>query len=141
MKDHSMDDFKQRILRIIRYTLFLLSFFIIGMLTPYSKMFSGLALGTFVSLLNTIYTAWKVNKIGEFAVSAKNHLRRRPHFSGMLTRFANSILAVMLVYQYPQHIHLISTLFGLFVTQIVTIVDGIINTKREKENKLSTRKG
>ncbi|MFV9510404.1 ATP synthase subunit I [Tepidibacillus sp. LV47] len=142
MIDHSMDDFKQRILRIVRYTLYLLSIFIIAtLITPYSAIFLGLSLGTFVSLFNMIYTAWKVNKIGEFAVNAKHQLRKKPLFSGMTTRFATSILAVMLVYQYPENIRLFSTLIGLFVAQFITIVDGIIHAKREKNKKRSAGKG
>ena len=129
MDNSSIDNYKQRILRITRYTLVIISLFLIGILTPYASVFLGLALGTAVSLLNVIYMAWKVNEIGKLAVNALNNTsRRKPMFSGMATRFATSILAIMLVYQYPDHIQLFSTIIGLFIAQIVMVVDGIINT-------------
>ncbi|MFT9486086.1 MAG: ATP synthase subunit I [Tepidibacillus sp.] len=136
----SMSDFKARIIRIVRYTLILLSLFMIGVITPYSAIFLGLALGLAVGLLNLLHTAWKVNRIGEMAIKVKAQTRKRPMFVGMFTRFATSILAIMLVFQYPEQLHLVSTVIGLFLIQIVTIVDGIINSIREK-NKISTGKG
>jgi len=125
----SVDNYKHRILRIIRYTLFIIVLFLIGILTPYARVFLGLVLGTTVSLINVTYTAWKVNQIGQFAANSQNNTSsKKPLFSGMITRFATSILAIMVVYQYPDYIQLFSTIIGLFIAQIVMIVDGIINT-------------
>jgi len=126
MKDqkHNME-YKQRVMRIIRYSLIVFSIFILGGLTPYQEIFFGLALGTAVSILNLSITANKVNKLGEIAASKDLHTTPRPIFTGMLSRFALAILAIMFALEYPQYFNFVSTLLGLFVAQVIAVIDGI----------------
>lgn len=125
MKDQAHIEYRQRVVRIIRYSLIVLSVFIIGGLTPYQDIFFGLALGTVVSILNLSITANKVNKIGEVAANKDLHTSPRPIFTGMLSRFALAILAIMFALEYPQYFNFISTLVGLFVAQVIAVIDGI----------------
>lgn len=125
MEDRSMELYRQRVKRIKRFSLIVLIFFALGMLTPFSSHFAGLFLGTFVSLFNSLLLARKVDKLGEYAADFEIHNKKRPLFSGMITRFSTSVIAIMIVYNFPQHIHLFSTLIGLFVTQIIIVADGI----------------
>lgn len=125
MEDHSIELYRQRVKRIMRFSLMVLIFFALGMLTPFSSYFAGLFLGTIVSLFNSLLLARKVDKLGEYAADAEIHNKKKPFFSGMITRFSASVIAIMIVYHFPQHIHLISTIIGLFVTQIIIVVDGI----------------
>lgn len=127
MKDQSNIEYKRRIVRIIRYSVIVLVIFLMGALTPYKDIFFGLALGTFVSILNLSITANKVNKIGEVAASKDIHTTGRPIFTGMLSRFALALLAIMLALEYPQYINFISTLLGLFIAQVIAVIDGIKN--------------
>ncbi|OEF99834.1 hypothetical protein BHF71_01275 [Vulcanibacillus modesticaldus] len=120
-----MKEYKLQVKRIFFYTVSVFLVMMIGTLTPFSFIFKGLALGTFISLLNVMYTAYKVNKIGELVLVKDANNRRRYISSGMSTRMATSLLAVMVVYKYPQQFNLFSTLIGLFVAQIISVVDGI----------------
>ncbi len=125
MIDNSMKEYKQMILRIIRYTSILIVIFLAGIITPYSSVFLGLALGTSVGLFNFLITVWKVNQIGEIAANTGKSNKGKPVFSGMATRFSLAILAVMLVYKFPHYVNLISTIIGLFITQIIIVVDNL----------------
>lgn len=118
-------EYKKRVARIVRYSVIFLSIFILGGLTPYQDIFFGLALGTAVSILNLIITANKVNKIGEVAANKNLHTTPRPIFTGMLSRFALAILAIMFALEYPQYFNFSSTLVGLFVAQVIAVIDGI----------------
>lgn len=125
MEVQSVKVFKNIVKHIILITAITIGVFLIGSFTPYSPIFLGLALGTFVSLINTLLIAWKTNKIGEIISNTNIHNKKRFVSSGMLTRMATSILAVMLVFEYPQHINLFSTLIGLVIVQIISVVVGI----------------
>ncbi|MGD9677953.1 MAG: ATP synthase subunit I [Vulcanibacillus sp.] len=120
-----LENYKRKIIRIAKYTLILEIIFGIGLLTPYSAIFLGLILGTAVSLLNTVYAAWKVNKIGELAADINQKHKTKYSSTGMFTRMALSLLTIMLVLEYPQYFNLYATLTGLFITQIISAVDTI----------------
>ncbi|MGD9679477.1 MAG: ATP synthase subunit I [Vulcanibacillus sp.] len=122
---NSLEDYKLKVIRIAKYTLILLFVYLIGAFTPYSSIFMGLLIGTTVSLINTIYTAWKVNKIGEIAARTEEHGKTKFASTGMLTRTALSLLVILLVLQYPQYFNIYSTLIGLFSTQVISVVDSI----------------
>lgn len=133
MKTQSMDEYKRKVRRVSRFSVIALIFFVVGAITPYSSIFLGLALGTFVGLFNTILTARKVNQIGELALSKNIHNKKKYLFSGMLSRFAAVFIAVMLAYQFPLYIHFFSTMIGLFIPLIVMIVDGVVLSNREQK--------
>lgn len=126
MKDQTdILEYKLRVVRIIRYSLIVISVFILGGLIAYQDIFFGLALGTSVSTINLLITANKVNKIGEIAANKNLHTTPRPIFTGMLSRFALAILAIMFAIEFPQYFNFISTLLGLFVAQAIAVIDGI----------------
>lgn len=122
---NTVEGYKQRVQRISKYTAFLLIIFAVGTLTPLSKIFLGLVIGTIVSLINTILTAWKINIIGGVAASSPSQSKRAS--VGMLSRMALSVLAMLIAMEYPDYFNIYSTLVGLFLTQIIAVVDGIIN--------------
>jgi len=111
----------------MRYSVIVIAIFLFGIITPYSSVFLGLALGTFVGLINFILMVRMVNRIGEIAANTDKNKSKKPVFSGMTTRFATAVLAVMIVYKFPELFNLISTLFGLLIVQIISIVDGVRN--------------
>lgn len=122
---NSLENYQKKIIRITKYTLVLELLFTIGLITPYSTIFLGLMLGTAVSLINSLYAAWKINRIGELAAKTKENNKIKYSSTGMLSRMALSVLAVLLVLEYPQYFNLYSTLIGLFITQIISVVDSI----------------
>lgn len=128
MKNHSKNDFTDRVKRIIRNSSVLLVLLLIGAFSPYAEVFLGLALGTLVGIINLIITAIKVNQIGDIAANQNQYKRTKPAFSGMISRFGLAILAVLIALEYPQYINLISVLIGLFVAQIILIIDGLRHT-------------
>jgi len=125
----SLREYKERVLRVIRYSSVTILLFSIGIISPYRSFFLGLTLGVIVSMINYAYTAWKVNRIGEIAIQTSKHKQKRRFITaGMSTRMATSLLAAMAAFNYPDLFYLFSTLFGLFVVQIIAVVDGIIHT-------------
>lgn len=122
---NTVNGYKQRVIRISKYTAILLIIFLVGVFTPLSNIFLGLLVGTTVSLINTVFTAWKINIIGGIAATASSHDNRRAS-AGMLTRIALSVLAIMVAMEYPDYFNIYSTLIGLFIVQVITVVDGII---------------
>lgn len=125
MKNHPQNDFTNRVKRIVRNSSAMLVLLLIGALSPYSEIFLGLALGTVVGIINLIVTAVKVNQIGNIASNQNQNKRTKPVFSGMISRFGLAILAVLIALEYPQYFNLISVLVGLFLAQIIAIVDGL----------------
>lgn len=121
----SLGDYKLKVIRISKYSFILLFVYLIGVFTPYTSIFLGLLIGTSASLINTIYTAWKVNKIGEIAARTEEHGKTKYASTGMLTRTAFSVLIILFVLQYPQYFNIYSTLIGLFTTQVISVVDSI----------------
>ena len=121
----SVQDYHIRVKRITRNSMYIGVALFIGILTPLRTVFTGLILGLTISLFNFRFTAKKVNRLGELASTIVQSKKKRPLFFGFATRTATSILAVMLVFRYPQYFHLFSTLIGLFIVQAVAVFDGL----------------
>ncbi len=119
-------DYKIRVTRIVRYTFILLIIFLIGVFTPYYKVFAGLLIGGAVSLLNTYYAAYKINRMGKLASQLGEDSKGRYMSTGMGTRVATSVLIVLVAIQFPEYFNLYTTIFGLFIAQLVSVVDSII---------------
>lgn len=124
-------NYKIKVARITRYTFILLFIFLIGVFTPYYQIFAGLVIGGAVSLVNMLYTARKIDKLGEIAVKIGENEKPSYASTGMLTRIALSVLGVLVALQFPEYFNVYSTIIGLFVAQLVTVVDSIL----EKEKK------
>lgn len=117
-----MDDYGLAVRRVIKFTLYFLSLSLLGYtFTQYKLQFAGLALGALVSLINTIYTARKIIRLGDVAVSGEN----RKVSTGFATRLAMSLLAVMIAIRFPTIFDYIFTIIGLFVGQTIAFIDGI----------------
>lgn len=118
--------YKIKVTRIIRYTFIILFIFLLGVFTPYYQFFAGLLIGGAVSLLNTYYTARKINRMGEIASQLGEDFQGRYMSTGMSTRVATSVLIVLLAMQFPEYFNLYTTIFGLFIAQLISVVDSII---------------
>lgn len=118
--------YKIKVTRIIRYTFIILFIFLLGVFTPYYQFFAGLLIGGAVSLLNTYYTARKINRMGEIASQLGEDFQGRYMSTGMSTRVATSVLIVLLAMKFPEYFNLYTTIFGLFIAQLISVVDSII---------------
>lgn len=130
-----MDDYGVAVRRVLKFTIYFLSFSLLGYaFTEFKLVFAGLTLGAAISLINTIYTARKVLRLGDVAVSGEN---KRVSL-GTPTRIATSLLAVMIALRYPSVFDVYFTIMGLFVAQVIAFIDGIylhIKTTSERSRK------
>lgn len=115
-----MSDLSSHLKAAFRISLFFLSAcFVIWALLPLARPYAaGLILGTLGSLFNTQHLARKVKQISRMAMEKKPQLAN----TGLLSRAAIAFMVAVIAIKFPQHIHLISALVGLFFVQMVTIV-------------------
>lgn len=128
-----MPDLKQHFQRYTKYTLYLLSIFVIGWgFTPYPSIFLGLILGTSLSLFNL----WLIRKRMERFDRAIDE-GKKVRSLGTFSRMASAGAAVLIALEYPEFIHLISTVIGLMMVYFIIMIDyfwqqTILHKKREE---------
>lgn len=95
-------------------------------LTPYTRFFLGLLLGSAVSLYNLWLLQRKVYDFGK-AVAEK----RSPLGLGTLTRIVTSVLAVAIALRFEDVIHLYAVIIGLASSYVVLLVDSFFRAMIE----------
>ncbi|WP_127581075.1 ATP synthase subunit I [Paenibacillus koleovorans] len=125
-----MDEFTAHLKAVQKVTLFFLSFclFAWAFLPDYRPYSLGLVVGVSVSYLNAQYLALKLRQLTKAVVEKTN---RRVNL-GFITRAATSLLTVVIVVKNPDKIALSTTLAGLFIVQLVTLLLGIVSNARRK---------
>lgn len=125
-----MDDFTAHLKAVQKFTLFFLSFCFIAwaILPEYRAYAMGLIVGTCVSYINAQYLAMKLRQLTHAVVEKTN----RKVNLGFITRAATALLAVVIVVKYEEHIALSTTLAGLFIVQLATLLLGIFSNNRRK---------
>lgn len=127
-----MPDIRKHFLRYTKYILYLLSIFVLGFgFTPFPDVFLGLILGTSFSLLNL----WLMkNRMEKFDRAMDEG--RKVRSLGTLSRMASAGVAVLIALEFPDFIHLISTVFGLMMVYFVIMIDyllqQVLHKKREE---------
>lgn len=117
-----MDDYGYAVRRVLKFTFYFLSLSVLAYaFTQFKLQFAGLTLGALISLINTIYTARKVIRLGDVAVSGEN----RKVSLGFATRLAMSLLAVMIAIRFPDIFDTTFTVIGLFAGQTIAFIDGV----------------
>jgi len=125
-----METFRLMFLRHVKYILYLLSMYTLGVgFTPYKIVFLSLILGTVISLLMLWNLTRKIERFGQ-AVAARKKVRTLGTFS----RLALAALAAVIVLTYPQHFHIVPTVLGLMTSYIVIIIDFLF--QKWKKDKL-----
>lgn len=128
-----MPDLKQHFHRYTKYILYLLSIFVLGWgFTPYPSVFLGLILGTSLSLFNL----WLIRKRMERFDRAIDE-GKKVRSLGTFSRMASAGVAVLIALEFPEFIHMISTVIGLMMVYIVIMIDYfwqqlILHKKREE---------
>lgn len=112
-----------------RYTIYafilVLIFVILAIVTPFRSIFLGLTLGSIISISNLISTYYQVKRLGESV-----EIGRAKFSLGTLFRFALSIGAIYVAYQYPHIFHFISVVIGLMLTYIIIFINSLFQLKR-----------
>ncbi|AJD92329.1 ATP synthase I [Jeotgalibacillus malaysiensis] len=127
-----MPDIRKHFLRYTKYIFYLLSIFVLGFgFTPFPDVFLGLILGTSFSLLNL----WLMkNRMEKFDRAMDEG--RKVRSLGTLSRMASAGVAVLIALEFPDFIHLISTVFGLMMVYFVIMIDyllqQVLHKKREE---------
>ncbi|MBB6283089.1 ATP synthase subunit I [Geobacillus subterraneus] len=125
-----MGTFQSMFLRHVKYILYLLAIYTLGVgFTPYKTVFLSLILGTVISLFMLWNLTWKIEKFGQ-AVAARKKVRTL----GTLSRLALAALAAVIVLTYPQHFAIVPTVVGLMTSYIVIIIDFLF--QKWKKDKL-----
>lgn len=111
---------------LVRCGCFLLAVYFLGWgFTAYDSVFLGLILGTFVSFLNALYTAYKVDQFGRRLAAG-----RQPGGVGMLTRFSTAALAALVAIRFPDVIHIGAVVVGLVTVPLIFLVGGLWQATR-----------
>jgi ATP synthase protein I len=126
-----MNEYKMVFFKYIKYTLYVLAFFVTGYgFTPYKTIFLGLVLGTVFSLYNLWSMYSKIERFGQAVTQQK-----RVKTLGSLSRLLLAGLAVLIAMKYPEYLHLLSVVVGLMTVYIIMLIDSLsqaIRTPKEK---------
>lgn len=124
-----MDDFSTHLKTVYRISLIALFICIFcSLIFPhYSAYFFGMIVGITVSMINSYYLSLKIKQVANSVIQGIN---RRVNM-GFFTRTSMAMLAVIASLKYEQ-IEFSTTLGGLFFTQVVTLVVGIVSNLRRE---------
>lgn len=113
-----MNDLFAHIKTIQKVFIFFLFFCLIFwvLMDQYKSYFAGLMLGSFVSLINAQYLAWKINQIVELSL---NQSKKRRYGIGFLTRSATAALAGVITFKYGEHLNIFTVMIGLTFAHLV----------------------
>jgi ATP synthase protein I len=126
-----MNEYRMVFFKYIKYTLYLLSFFVLGYgLTPYKAVFLGLALGTVFGLYNLWSMYSKIERLGQAVIQQK-----KVRSLGSLSRLLLAGLAVLIAMKYPEHFHLLSVIVGLMAVYIIMLIDSLTQALRIPKEK------
>jgi ATP synthase protein I len=123
-----MDEFAARLKAVTRTSFLFLSACFLGwaLFPAYKEIFAGLVIGAAASLINALHLAWKINRIGD---AAARQTKRRPTL-GYLTRACIGLLAVIISTR-TFHFDLVSTIAGLFLAPLATLLLGVAANARK----------
>lgn len=127
---------KEQVVKLLKYSCFLLALFVIGWgFTEHKAFFLGLILGTCAGLFNALFMAYKVYQFGV------RQAQGRPMFgTGMLTRYAVAIVATFFAVRYPDRFNVVTTVIGLALAQLILFVNGLWDSVRTSRTP-TVRKG
>jgi len=118
-----MLEYSIAIRRIVKWTIFVLAGAVVGWgFSSNPTMYAGFVLGITCGLISTIFTAWKINRVGEVAAAYSEGQKKQASL-GMPTRFGLAALATLICLKYPQHFHLPVMVIGLMVPTVIAFID------------------
>lgn len=119
-----MSEYESMVSSQRKWMLYLLGILAIGLgLTPYSKVFLGLLLGSSISFFNMSLLQKKVKDFGEMITGKGTAVSL-----GTLTRLATSGLAILFALKFKDKVHIGSVVIGLMISYVVMVVDMFVRT-------------
>lgn len=91
--------------------------------SEYQAIFSGLILGTGVSLYNLWLLARRTSGFGDAVLEGK-----KVRSLGSFSRYAAAGFLVLIALEYPEQVHLISAVLGLMTSYFVIMIDFLIQS-------------
>ncbi|SFE85426.1 ATP synthase protein I [Bacillus sp. OV194] len=126
-----MTEYTMTYRRYIKYTLFMLSFFVLGYgVTSCKSIFLGLSFGTLFSLFNLWSMYSRIERLGQAVIN-----QQKVRTMGSLSRLLMGGLAVLIAMRYPQFFNLLSVVIGLMTVYIIMLIDSLTKTIRTPNEK------
>lgn len=123
-----MNDLKSHMQSVFRTALFFLAFCLLvwAFVPEWQPVAAGLVLGTVISLINSRLLAYKIDLMTKHVLE---NTGKRINM-GFLSRVSMSLIGVMVCLRFEQF-DLISTIFGLFYVQAVTLLKGLASAIKQ----------
>ncbi|MGG1572965.1 ATP synthase subunit I [Fictibacillus sp. NRS-1165] len=126
-----MTEYTMTYRRYIKYTLFMLSFFVLGYgVTSYKSIFLGLSFGTLFSLFNLWSMYSSIERLGQAVIN-----QQKVRTMGSLSRLLMGGLAALIAMRFPQFFNLLSVVIGLMTVYIIMLIDSLTKTIRTPKEK------
>lgn len=114
-----MQQYDRLIQRQRKYmTIFLVTFILGAITTPFKTIFLGLLLGSSISFYNQLLLHRKISLFGEKVIRAE-----KPKGLGFISRLAAVAFAAIIVLRFPEHFNIIALLIGLMISYLVLVID------------------
>ncbi|MCQ6264899.1 ATP synthase subunit I [Fictibacillus sp. WQ 8-8] len=126
-----MTEYTMTYRRYIKYTLFMLSFFVLGYgVTSCKSIFLGLSFGTLFSLFNLWSMYSSIERLGQAVIN-----QQKVRTMGSLSRLLMGGLAALIAIRFPQFFNLLSVVIGLMTVYIIMLIDSLTKTIRTPKEK------
>lgn len=126
-----MDEFEHMAKRQRKWMLYLLGIFLIGaIITPFERVFLGLALGHTVSYYSLRLLHNRTKTFGQAAIEGRKILGL-----GTFLRLMGVAIAIFIALRFEHKIHTISVVLGLITLYIVLIIDYTIYAIQQSNSK------
>jgi ATP synthase protein I len=116
----------------LKYYLYIILILALGYgVTDYKPVFSGLMIGTVVSLINHWILKMRVERLSKRIVDniKEGKKIKKNNSLGTLLRFSTVAIAVALTLNQPDTINIIALVIGLMTNIFVIIIDSFFNSK------------
>lgn len=117
-----MGNYNQMVARQRKWMLYLLAVLIIGVvITPYTRIFLGLLLGSIISF----YNIWVLQR--RIDVIADSVIKNNPKTGlGTLTRLAAAGLGVIIAIRFDDYFNVIAYIVGLMASYLIIMLDFLL---------------
>lgn len=116
-----MNELSHQLHRVIRISFFLLAGYVLAWgFSDAKSLFAGLLLGTAISMINSFYTAFKIQQLRRIVEEGA-----KKGSLGMLFRFGTASFGALIAVRYPETFLVTAYVVGLVTTQFLAFADGV----------------
>jgi|SRR5690625_749225 len=122
-----MSEYERMVSNQRKLMLYLLGILVIGyIITPYSKVFIGLLLGSAISFINMVLLQKQVKSLGEAITGTGSSFSL-----GTIARIVTVILTIVFALKLKDRIHIGSVVIGLMFSYIFMLIEMFIRAVKE----------